>query len=261
MTTDLIGTGIASDPALLTKVIDMKHRLLLSLCLLCVPLAGPLLAEDPAPMPMQDLSVIVAPDSEVTGTGTRQDPLHFTGNTLGVLELTGTSKGVRWKLRDAPPKTIVRDRLAIFPQGISGEYVLAADWDGGSSELCWIRITAQDGPRPPPSPVNAIVAKLKAALIGPDAKADAAKLAGLCGGFADAVESGRFATYKELFAAWKDSQAAAKWPTGKYPAIPDVIRLAIPTADETTPVNSTNSPSIISNLRLIEKTAGAIANG
>jgi len=237
------------------------RSLRLSLSLIAFSWSAPLLAEDPVPtpmpMPVQDLIVIVAPDAEVSGVGTRKDPFAFTPETVCALELTGTAKGVKWKLDDAPPKSIWRGNLVSFPL-VTGEFILAAEWEGGSSRNYWFKIK---GPNGPPQPTNALASRLRAAITGPDAAKDAVQFAAIMRGVADAVEANPPATHKPLKALWDATLKSNSWPAGKYPFLPDVGRMAIPTADETTTIDAVQLAVIVTNLRTLQKTAEAIGNG
>lgn len=229
--------------------------ILAAICLtsLCVAVA-----DDPP------ASKITAPAS-ATGTGERSSPFVFSVGSKGDLRLIIAAEKVAWKLADSPVDTeILPDGKRIwFATDQPGLYVAFASWveaDIPNGAVVWFQVQGS-GPAPPDNPAKSLATKVKAALVGPDAKADAAKLAGHTSAIGEALSAGKFSTYGQLNAAWKTGLAAVKWPPGKYPAMPEIIRLAIPTADDSTPLDANNTPAIISNLKLIEKAAEAINNG
>lgn len=217
--------------------------------------AGSALASDPAPTPA-DPSVITA-SKEVSGTGKRQDPFVFDSSTKCVLRLTGPVAGIQFDLEDAPTNTEVIDRALIFSLAEPGLFQIIAHGPNCYSKV-WFEIKGSNGP---PSPVNALATQLRAALAGDNARSDAARLHGMTGALADALEAGQFTNYGQMHAAWKATQAANKWPAGLYPKLPDVIRLAIPTAEETVALDASNTPAILANLRILEATAKSISEG
>lgn len=243
----------------------MNRKTALFAAFLCLCIGGVVYPDEPLkPLAATQIN---APAS-VQGNGTRDVPYVFSLGSKGDLRLAAATEKVTWELKDAPADTeILPDGKRLwFPTDTPGLYVAAAAWQDGDKpgvSLCWFEIKGPNGP-PQPVPANQLAAKLKAILVGPDAKADAGKLAGLCGAIADALDAGQFKTMGELGAAWKSGQAASQWPPGKYSGMPDLIRTAVPIADETNgpvPIDATNRPSFVANLRLIEKTARAIANG
>lgn len=214
-----------------------------------LPLFAALKADDPTPAPPA-----ITASKEVTGTGKRSDPFVFDASTKCILKLaTAAADPVKWDVEDAPASSEVIGNAVIFALSEPGDYVVIAHGPACYAKA-WFTIK---GPNGPPGPSNQLAVKLKAVLVGADAKADAAKLAGMCAATADAIEAGKFKTMGDLVAAWKAVQAANQWPAGKYPGLPDVIRLAMPPADET----ATIDPAIGPNLRTIEKTARGMANG
>lgn len=219
-------------------------------------LCSPVLADDPVPTPVQDLSVIVA-DKAVTGTGKRNDPFVFDSSTKCILKLTGASAAVAWDTEDCPTSSEVIDRLLIFSLAEPGTYVVYARFDNGSAKA-WFEIKGANGP---PQPINALAARLRVALAGADAKADAVQFAAIMRGIADATEANPPTTHKPLKALWDSTLKSNAWPTGKYPLLPDVGRLAIPTADETMAIDAVQLAAIVANLRTLQKTAEAIGNG
>jgi hypothetical protein len=210
-------------------------------------------ADDPQPTPAPVPAVMpaVIAGKDVTGTGKRADPFVFDQSTKCVLRLIGTAADVRWTMDDAPPDIEVIGNAMVFSLASPGEYVVFASWDDGAV-VAWLKIKGPNGP-----PVDDLASKLKAALTGPDAKQDAAKLSGMCAAMADAIQAGKLKTMADWDVAWKLAQQTNMWPAGKYPAMPDIIRLAIPPAEETLPI----PPATVPNLRVIEKTARAISNG
>lgn len=229
-------------------------------------LAGPVLGQDPEPTPAPIPPVaaaIVAPKG-VDGSGTRDAPFVFTVGAKGDLKLVGVTGKVKWVLSDAPADTeVLSDVRLWFATNAPKLYVVSASWVAGDEPggaMCWFEIKGS-GPSPPPNPVNVLAAELRTALVGTNAKTDAAKLHGMTSALADAVEANKFATYGQMHVAWKATQASNQWPAGVYPKMPDVMRLAIPTVDETTPIDTTAKASIVANLRILEKTAEDISNG
>ena len=223
--------------------------------LLLLLLGSPAFADDLTPV--DDLSVIVAP-KECSGTGKRADPFVFTSGTKCVLRLTGKSATVVFDLEDAPPDAEAIDRVLIFSLAEPGDYLVIATFDGGFAKA-WFTIKGANGPPPPPQ--NVLAAKLKAALVGADAKTDAVKFAEAMRGVADSIEKTPPKVHKTLMAIWNTTLDAVEWPAKKYPLLPEVGRLAIPTADETTAIDAAQLSQIIMNLRLLQKTAEGIANG
>lgn len=234
---------------------------------LCLGMCGMVLADDPI-KPVPTAGQINAPAS-VTGKGTRDAPYVFSLGSKGDLRLATATEKVKWILDDAPAETeILQDGKRLwFPTDVPGQYLAFAAWgtpDAPEGARVWFEIKGPNGPPGPPPPVNTIAAKLKTILVGPDAKADANKLAGLSGAVAAALEAGQFKTMGELNVAWKAGQAASQWPPGKYPGMPELTRLAVPVADETNgpvPIDAEKRTAFVSNLRVIEKTARAIADG
>lgn len=214
-----------------------------------LPLFVAVRADDPTPAPP-----VITASKEVLGTGKRADPFVFDASTKCILKLNaGTNQPVSWDIEDAPASAEVIGTAVIFALSEPGDYVIVAH-GAECYAKAWFTIK---GPNGPPGPSNQLAAKLKAVLIGVDAKVDAARLAGMAAAVADALEAGKFKTMGELGAAWKAVQTANQWPGGKYPGLPDAIRLAMPPADESAAID----PSIGPNLRTIEKTARGIANG
>lgn len=233
----------------------MKY-LLITLALL----PAMLYADDPPAPPPVTLASFAVP-KEVTGSGTRADPFVFDASTKCVLRLTTSSPKVEFDLTDAPGNIEVIDRALIFALAEPGLFLAVAHGDGCYAKA-WFQINSgTDPPNPKPPTPASLATQLRAALNGPDSKSDAAKLQGMTGALADALEAGKFANYGQMFAAWKASQAATEWPGGKYPKLPDVIRSAIPTATDDVVLDATNKPAILANLRTLEKTAEAIAHG
>lgn len=211
-------------------------------------------ADDPTPV--DDLNVIVAP-KECLGTGKRNDPFVFDSSTRCVLKLTGKSAPVVWDLEDAPKDIEPLDRALVFSLAEPGNYLVIAQFEGGFAKA-WFEIK---GPNGPPSPVNELAARLRAALVGSDAKTDAVKFAEAMRGVADLIEKNPPKVHKSLMAIWTTTLEAVEWPAKKYPLLPDVGRLAIPTADETTAIETAQLAVIVANLRTLQKTAEGIANG
>lgn len=217
-------------------------------------LVSPVLAADPTPA--DDLSVIVA-SAGVSGTGKRNDPFVFDASTKCALRLTGKSAAVKWDLEDCPNDTEAIDRVLIFSLGQPGTYVVWAQCDNMTAKA-WFEVRSGAGP---PPVVNTLASKLRSALSGPDAAKDAVQFAAIMRGVADQAEISKPATYKPLKAMWDATLKGAGWPAGKYPLLPDVGRLAIPTAEENTPIDPAQLAAIVANLRVLQKTAEAIANG
>lgn len=226
------------------------------LVLLLPLLASPLLAQDPAPMPSQDRPVIIAP-REAAGTGKRNDPFVFDASLKCILKLTGKSAAVQWDCEDAPADAEAIDHVLIFSLAAPGDYLVLAKFDGGYAKA-WFTIK---GPNGPPLPTNVLAARLRAALAGAEAAKDSVQFSEIMRGVADAVEATPPATHKPLKALWDATLKSNSWPAGKYPLLPDVGRMAIPTADETTPIDAVQLAAILANLRTLQKTAEAIGNG
>lgn len=239
----------------------MVRWLVVALVLLVV--TGGHVFADEAPKPVPETQ-INAPGG-VQGKGTRDSPYVFSLGAKGDLRLATATEKVAWLLDDAPVDTeVLGDGKRLwFPTDSPGVYLAFASWgttDKPEGAKVWFEIK---GPNGPPTPVNAIAAKLKTVLTGPDAKVDASKLAGLCSAIADVIEAGQFKSMGELGSAWKAAQAGSQWPANKYPGMPDVIRMAIPVVDETAgPVLIDNDKRLafVQNLRVIEKTARSIAD-
>lgn len=219
-------------------------------------LCSPVLANDPAPTPVQDLSVIVA-DKAVTGSGKRNDPFVFDSSTKCILKLTGASAAVAWDTEDCPTSSEVIDRLLIFSLAEPGTYVVYARFDNGSAKA-WFEIKGANGP---PQPVNALAAKLKAALTGPDAKADAVQFTAIVRGVADQIEANPPKVHKSLKALFTTTLGGTGWPAGKYPQLPDLWRSILPSVDETKEITQAELRELVAAMRLLQKTGESIANG
>lgn len=194
--------------------------------------------------------------ANVTGTGKRSDPFIFDVTTKPVLKLSGAASDLQWDTEDGPTDIEAIGNVLVFSVAEPGEYVVFATWTGGKAKA-WFRI----GPRGPPTPVNALVSQLRAALVGPSATADAKKLASMTAALADAIQAGEFKDHGQMVDAWKSVQTSLKWPEGVYPAMPDVMRKAIPTMPRTTVLTPEFAAETVANLRVLEKTAGLIAEG
>lgn len=236
------------------KLAILKDLVVIRYLAILLLLSGPVLAAEPDPT--DDRSVIVA-SAGVSGTGKRNDPYLFTSDTKCALRLTGKSDAVKWDLDDFPSDAEAFDRIVIFSLAQPGTYLALVQFEGGYAKA-WFEIRSGAGP---PPVVNTLASKLRAALTGPDAAKDAVQFAAIMRGVADQAEISKPATHKPLKAMWDATLKGAGWPAGKYPLLPDVGRLAIPTAEETTPIDATQLAAIVANLRVLQKTAEAIANG
>lgn len=165
---------------------------------------------------------------------------------------------------DAPFLAIVKAE-----KSQSGQVKLIYDPTGAEeeSDATEILLLIGAGPRPPPEPVDpnpqesALAKQLRSAIVGSSAKSDAAKLQGMTGALADALQQGKFPTHGKMLEAWKATQSSNQWPEGRYPAMPDIMREAIPTLPVETPIDDAKKTFILSNLRDLEFTAKLISEG
>lgn len=180
----------------------------LSLMLLLIP--SVVVSQEPTPV--DEIVAIVAPDAEVTGTGTRKDPFLFSPGSLCVLELTGNVKGLRWNLDDAPAKSFYRGNLVVFPQVGGDEFIIAAQWEGGASRNYWFTIK---GPNGPPAPVeDCITRRVKTSLAGQPK--DAATFGVVCEELAKALDAGTIVKQSNFESSMKAALTSVSWQVGKY---------------------------------------------
>lgn len=240
-------------------------RYLLPILLFCVPLV--MHADEPPPVPIGPLKAALSVSKGVPGDGTHKSPFVFRQGVKGRIEMKSDAAGnVVWNLDDCPagddPTEITTGgRGILFATVEPGVYHAMAACQDGTSILiihAWFEIKGS-GPAPPPE--ADLSKRLRAALTGPDAKADALKLAKICQGVADSFSAATPGTAGEVVAAWKAAYQAVSWPGGKYPDIPEVIRVAIPPVDEKTKLTADQLAAIISNLRTLAATADLIAGG
>jgi len=230
-------------------------------CLLLI--AGPAWADDPVPIPAKAVLIV---SKGISGDGTQKSPFVFRQGVKGRIELKTAAVKVAWNLDDCPagddPTEINSGEKGIlFATLEPGTYhAIAACQDGESLTVvhAWFAI---QGAGPPPPPEADLSRRLRAALVGADAKTDALKLSKACAGVADAFEATPPVTQGELVAAWKAAITAVQWPPGKYPDMPDVIRLAMPPAEDKSPVTTEQRTAVVNNLRTLAATATLIAGG
>lgn len=200
------------------------------LLLLLVPLS-PVWADPPAP-PSGPLSVTITSPAGVPGDGSRLAPFSFACGSKGKLGVTTTADQLSWILDDAPLDTEVLpgDKLLWFPTDTPGLYVVfvsvsqpiegpappAGRLTAGAR--CWLEIKAANGPAPSPSPVT-LKERMKAALKGPDAAADAVKFEAAVTVVADAIEQQQIRDTGQMEQALKAALDANQWVTGRYPLL------------------------------------------
>lgn len=181
------------------------YFLLLSPALAQVPMP-------PVPLPVVKAS-LEAPD--VPGSGKRNDPYLFTPSTKCAIRLTGAAENAVWDLSDAPTDCEVLGQVAIFSLSEPGTYLLYVRGDGWHSK-CWFTIhSATD----PPHVEDSITKRVKTALTGADAKADAARFGAVCGELARALESGKITRLAAMASSLKAGLDAVGWVPGKYPGM------------------------------------------
>lgn len=117
-------------------------------------------------------------------------------------------------------------------KGASGTLKLIYDPTGAEeeSDATTIMLQIGAGPRPPPKPddpplpvEDPITRRVKAALLGPDAKADASKFSAVCSELAKALDANQIARLADLETKMKAGLDAVGWVPGKYP---DMSKLA-----------------------------------
>ncbi len=183
--------------------------------ILSLLLISPAVAQDPmppVPLPVVQAS-LEAPG--VSGTGKRNDPYLFTTSTKCALRLTGTAPAAVWDTSDAPTDFEVLGQVAIFSLSEPGTYLVYVRGENWHAK-CWF--TIQSGTDPPP-PEDSISKRVKTALTGADAKADAAKFGAVCTELAKALEAGRINRLAGMATSLKAGLDAVGWVQGKYPGM------------------------------------------
>lgn len=235
-----------------------------AVCLLVSRLA---VADGPPPKVVDPPPVLASPvitvPSGVLGDGKRESPYTFDAATICVLMFPNPAlPKFEWDVDDAVPGILKMpgNGAVAFNLEHPGEYFVQCTWEGGKSKA-WILVKGS-GPSPPPGPEDTkttLTRRLKAAVTGADAKVDAAKLASLCRGVADAFESAPAKTQGDVVSTWKVAVKATEWPGGKYPDMPGIIRIAMPPGDEKATVSAAEQSAIIVNLRVLAAAANQIA--
>lgn len=176
---------------------------------------SPAMAQDPmppVPLPVAQAS-LEAPG--VSGTGKRNDPYLFTTSTKCALRLTGTAADAVWDTSDAPNDFEVFGQVAIFSLSEPGTYVVYVRGDHWHAK-CWFTIrSAVD----PPPVEDSIIRRVKGAMVGGNAKADAIKFGAVCGELAKALEAGSVTRLAGMASSLKAGLDAVGWVPGKYPGM------------------------------------------
>lgn len=221
-----------------------------------------------------DLSAKVTAPATVTGDGTQLKPFVFPVGSKGKLSIATDADAVTWILdgcQAVDPEMLPGGRVLWFETRTPGKYpvfiALAKQVkEAEASKLvaggtaCWFEIA---GPVGPPSPVvETLRSRTVAALAGPDAKADAGKLSGIVGAVADALADGEYADAVQLNKSWNTALQKGAWPTGKYPAVPQIFRdifELLPAGSEGIPLPDQVRKTLIENLRLVESAADEVS--
>ena len=178
-------------------------------------LLSPALAQDPmppVPLPVVKAS-LEAPG--VPGSGERNDPYLFTTSTTCAIRLTGTANNAVWDASDAPTDFEVIGQVAIFSLSEPGTYLVYVRGDGWHAK-CWFQIQSGIDPLPPE---NSIAKRVKGAMVGPTAKADAARFGAVCIELAKAIEAGSITRLAAMATSLKAGLDAVGWVPGKYPGM------------------------------------------
>jgi hypothetical protein len=226
-----------------------------AIALMCLAFIAPVTGDDPKPVgPIVTPPAITVPDG-VQGDGKRGAAYVFNEGTICVLMFpTPTLPEFEWDITDGPPGALLMpgNGAVAFNLQKPGEYLVECTWTGGKSKA-WLIVMGL-GPKPPPGPEDTraqLTRRIKTTFASASAKEDAAKFNKICKAVADAFEMSPPATQGALVAAWKAAVAAAQWPGGKYPDLPDITRLAMPPADEKLAVSSADLATVIANLRTL----------
>ena len=188
---------------------------------------------DPPPGP---LKVTITGPAGATGDGSRQSPFVFACGAKGKLTVTTDAEIVSWVLDDAPLETEVLpgDRLLWFPTDAPGLYVVflsaskLTPMEAGppgaitTGTRCWLEIKGPDGPAPTPS-TKTIAERVRAALTGPEAKADAVKFEASITAVADALEQQKIRDTGQMESALQAALEANNWVTGRYPKLSKLL--------------------------------------
>lgn len=222
---------------------------------------------DPVTPPVPVIQPMITVPQGVVGDGKRGETAYtFDSTTICVLMFPNPALDkFTWDIEDSAPGSLVMPGggAVAFNLEKPGEYLLQCSWEGGKSKA-WFVVKSGNSPPPVDNAQTALVKRLKTALVGIDAKSDAAKFSALCKGFADFIGT-QPATlkYGPMLDAWIAARNGVEWPAGKYPDMPGIIRDTIPTVTDTIPPSVLVTPEsktmIISNLRALQEAADKIA--
>ncbi len=200
----------------------------------------------PVPLPVVQAS-LEAPG--VSGTGKRNDPYLFTTSTKCALRLTGPAPAAVWDTSDAPTDFEVLGQVAIFSLSEPGTYVVYVRGESWHSK-CWF--TIQSGTDPPP-PEDNISQRVKAALVGSDAKTDAAKFGAVCTELAKALDAGSISRLAGMASSLKAGLDAVGWVPGKYPGMSTLAGELFGVDVPDRPLDVETKTRFVKHLKLISK--------
>jgi hypothetical protein len=200
----------------------------------------------PVPPPVVEAS-LVAPG--VPGTGQRNDPYLFTASTKCAIRLTGPAPNAVWDISDAPTDFEVIGQVAIFSLSEPGTFLVYVRGEGWHSK-CWFQIKSGTDP---PIVEDSIAKRVKSALVGPDAKADAARFSAVCGELSKALEAGSITRLAAMATSLKAGLDAVGWVPGKYPGMSTLAGELFGVDVPDKPLDADTKAQFTKQLKLISK--------